>query len=279
MKISVAVPSYNYAQYIRACLVSIQIQSHGDFEVLIADGGSTDGSLHIIDEFCKNDSRFRLVSREDQGQPDAINKALNLASGEILCFLNADDVYLSDSVFSRIMLAFNAYKDVSIISTGGYYIDDSSQYIKPVRLRYHPLDSIGWMKYRVACLQPATFWKKYVFEAIGFKKEFHFSFDSVFFYEAYIRYSWLELADATAGYRLHGENKSLMIKPERITELARFEQFKFGTCSLRAAYLFMLAGIVSVLSRLPLIGQRLCRGLYLVVNSIAFLSAYRLPGI
>lgn len=279
MKISVAVPSFNYAQYLRACLESIRMQDHTDFEVLIADGGSTDGSLDIIGEFCRDDSRFRLVSRSDSGQPDAAAKALDMACGEIQCFLNADDLYLSDTVFTRVVRSFEAYRGVSIISAGGYYVNDSGQYIKPVRLRYHPLDNVGWMKYRVACLQPATFWKKEVYQEIGFQKEFHFSFDSVFFYDAYLKYSWLELGDAVAGYRLHGGNKSLMIRPGRVAELARFEQYKFGKYSLRAAYLFLLAGVVAVLCNLPLAGQRLCRLLYLAVNSLAFLSAYRLPGI
>lgn len=279
MKISVAVPSYNYAQYIGACLASIQMQSHADFEVLIADGGSTDGSLKIIEGFCDSDARFKLVSREDQGQPDAVNKALKFADGEILCYLNADDIYLGDAVFGSIVQAFNSFKDVSVISSGGYYVDEKGRYIKPVRLRYHPLDNIGWMKYRAACLQPGIFWKKHVFEAIGFKTEFHFSFDSVFFYEAYTRYSWLELPDITAGYRLHSENKSLMIKYQRIVELARFEQIKFGKYSLRAIYLFLISGLVSAFSSLPWVGRALCKGLYLVVNSISFISAYRLPGI
>jgi glycosyltransferase involved in cell wall biosynthesis len=279
MKISLAVPSYNYAQYIRACLLSIQTQTHEDFEVLIADGGSKDCSIEIIEEFCNKDPRFKLISRKDDGQPDAVNIALDLAVGDVLCFLNADDVYLADTVFSEIVKAFEAYKDVSIISAGGYYIDDSGRYIKPVRLRYHPLDNISWMKYRVACLQPAIFWKRQVYEKIGFKKEFHFSFDSVFFYEAYNCYSWLELTNTMAGYRLHGENKSMSVKSVRIKELANFEKIKFGEHSWRALYLRGISCIVGFFERLGTFGKVASRVLYLMVNSIAFISCYRLPGI
>jgi glycosyltransferase involved in cell wall biosynthesis len=90
MKISIAVPSYNYGQFLLACLDSIKMQQHADYEVLIADGGSDDGSVEIIERYCASDPRFRFVSREDQGQADAIRRAFSHASGDILCFLNAD---------------------------------------------------------------------------------------------------------------------------------------------------------------------------------------------
>ncbi len=279
MKVSVVVPSFNYAQYIDACLQSIQSQTHSDFEVLIADGGSTDGCLEIIEKYCQTDARFRLVSHEDLGQPDAVNKALKLAHGEIQCFLNADDVYLSKEVFANIVKAFMAYSNVSIISSSGYYIDADGKYIKPVRLRYHPFDSIGWMKYRVACLQPATFWKKHVFESISFKTDFHFSFDSVFFYEAYMRYSWLEIGDVTAGYRLHGSNKSMSVKSVRINELASFERIKFGGGTWRATYLLGIAGIVRMLESCGTVGKFFSKALYVLVNGLAYLTCYRLPSI
>ena len=64
MKLSIAVPSYNYARYIEACLSSIQQQNHREFEVLIADGGSQDGSLEIIRRYCETDIRFMLVSTD-----------------------------------------------------------------------------------------------------------------------------------------------------------------------------------------------------------------------
>lgn len=279
MLISVAVPSYNYAGYIRDCLASIRKQDHADFEVLIADGGSTDGSIEIIREFCAVDPRFRLVSNADNGQADAVDKAFSQARGEVLCYLNADDLYLGSGVFSKIAATFGAYGGADIVSTGGYYVDAAGKYIKPVHLRYHPLDDIGWMKYRTAVLQPGIFWRRDVYRQIPFRKEMHFVFDAVFFYEVYLRYSWLDLPDVTAGYRLHGGNKSLTVRPERIAELAWFERYKFGDYSLRAAYLYIVYAVALAASRLPLAGRPLLRAIYLAVNSLAFITAYRLPGI
>ena len=76
MKISIAVPSFNYGLFIDKCLNSIISQHYINFEVLIADGGSTDRSLEIINYYCNIDNRFRLVSNFDNGQADAINKTM-----------------------------------------------------------------------------------------------------------------------------------------------------------------------------------------------------------
>jgi glycosyltransferase involved in cell wall biosynthesis len=277
MKISIAVPSYNYSQFIESCLQSILEQDYYHFEVLIADGGSTDNSQDIIKRFCDQDQRFRLVSITDNGQADAVVKALAMATGDIYCFLNADDCYLSRDVLSNVVLAFKNYPKVDIVSFGGYYIDSKGKYIRPIRLRYHPLDSIALMKYRTAVIQPATFWKRTVQEAVQIKKDFHYSFDSVFFYEVYNQFSWLELSKPIAGHRLHDINKSLQIIPERIDELARFEQLKFGSLSYRYFYLKLVGTMVGIFRKIPVIGTTLCRCVYLVVNSLSFITFYRLP--
>ncbi len=279
MKISIAVPSYNYGQYIEACLRSIQQQQYDNFEVLIADGGSTDASLKIIESFCKEDKRFRLVSTEDQGQADAVQRAFAQADGDILCFLNADDCYLSTSVFDEVIAAFQDHQGVDLVSFGGYFIDECGKLIKMIHYRYHPLDSFHLMRYRTAVLQPATFWKHAVYSSLNWPVEFHFVFDVVFFYRAFQQYSWLELPIPVAGYRLHGENKSLTIRPERIDELARFEAIKFSPTSFRIAYLRTIAAVMRGCDKLGSVGKLLKKAIYLVVNSLAYLTVYRLPGI
>jgi glycosyltransferase involved in cell wall biosynthesis len=277
-RVSIAVPSLDYARYIGACLESIRTQDFARFEVLIADGGSQDQSLEIIKEFCTRDPRFRLVSRSDSGQADAVQQALAYASGEILCFLNADDCYMSRSVLSRVTRVFEECPDIDVLTMQGYFIDDEGRKLRKVRYRYHPLDSIKLMKRRTAVLQPATFWRRHVWEDIGFRRDFHFAFDVVFFYEAYLRYGWLELPDVAAGYRWHGENKSAQISGVRIAELAAFERLKYGSDSWRGDYLDAIVRVVNFLDSMR-VGQIVKRGLRVVVNGSAYLTVYRLPGI
>ena len=255
------------------------MQDYNDFEVLIADGGSTDGSLEIINQFCLIDSRFRLMSTVDRGQSDAIMKVFADATGDLFCYLNADDCFICTDALSSVVSAFTNYPKADVVNYNGYYIDSSNSYLRPVKLRYHPLDSVGLMKYRTAVLQPATFWRRIVYETVPMLTDSHYVFDSVFFYQAYNKFSWLELSKPVAGHRLHGTNKSLRIIPERIKELAKFEEIKFGTWAFRAMYLHLICFIVFMFSKIPIVGGLLNRIVYLCVNTISFLTYYRVPSI
>ncbi|HDY85186.1 hypothetical protein LCGC14_0881110 [marine sediment metagenome] len=279
MKISIAVPSYNYAKFLTACLDSIKQQNYKNFEVLIADGGSNDGSLDIIHKFCDEDERFQLVSTEDNGQADSIFKAFKYATGDVLCFLNADDCYLCQDALSNVIQTFQDYQSIQLVSFGGYYIDAEGRWIKPIHYRYHPLDGFHLMPYRTAVLQPGTFWRKEVYDPIEWPKNFNFVFDVVFFYAAFKKYSWLELTKPLAGYRLHGDNKSMTVRAGRVMELASFENIKFGKRSFRAFYLKVIAKALKGLEGLGLFGTRISQLIYIIVNGLAFISCYRLPSI
>ena len=279
MKLSISVPSYNYAKYLQACLDSIQQQSYTNYEVLIADGGSKDGSLEIIYKICEEDDRFRLVSIEDNGQSDAIFKTFKHATGDVLCFLNADDCYLCNDTFSNVVETFHKYNAISIVSFGGYYLDSTGHWIAPIRYRYHPFDGFHLMKYRTAVLQPATFWKKEVYDAVEWPRAYNFVFDVVFFYSAYQKFSWLELSKPVAGYRLHGSNKSMTVRYERILELATFESIKFGGNSTRVHYLNLIGKLVKCLDGLGLCGKWANKLIYLTVNTLSYITCYRFPSI
>ena len=279
MKISIALPSYNYAPFIEECLKSIHMQDYNDYEVLIADGGSTDGSLEIIKQFCLLDSRFRLMSTMDTGQSDAIMKVFADATGDVFSFLNADDCFICSDALSSVVSTLTHYPRADIVNFNGYYIDAKGDYLKPVKLRYHPLDSVGLMKYRTAVLQPATFWRRIVQEKIPMITDSHYVFDALFFYQAYNTFTWLDRSKPIAGHRLHGTNKSLEITFSRIRELAKFEGVKFGVYSFRSMYLHFISLMVWMFRKIPVIGGFLNRVVYIIVNSLSFLSYYRLPGI
>lgn len=279
MKISIAVPSYNYSRFLPACLDSIRQQKYTNFEVLIADGGSVDGSIEIIEQYCEVDSRFKFVSRSDSGQADAIKRAFSVATGDILCFLNADDCYLHDEVFSMVIESFMRNPDAGVSTFGGYYLDADGNRIKKINYRYHPLDGFHLMRYRTAVIQPATFWLRRVYNEDAWPSNYHFVFDVVFFYQAYLYHRWIETDKPVAGYRLHGDNKSMSVKTARISELAEFEAIKFGKKSLRSTYLRMIAALVRLFDKLGRFGKILNRMVYLFVNGLAYLTCYRAPGI
>lgn len=93
-KISIIIPSFNKVSYIRSTLSSIVFQKYPNLEVIIQDGASTDGTIKIIQEFSnKYPKIFSWVSEKDKGQTDAINKGCLKAKGDIITYINADDVY------------------------------------------------------------------------------------------------------------------------------------------------------------------------------------------
>lgn len=91
MKVSVIIPVYNSARYLRTCLESLLAQTFGDWEALVVDDGSTDGSGELCREFARRDSRIRLLTREHKGVSAARNLAMDAAAGEYLFFLDSDD--------------------------------------------------------------------------------------------------------------------------------------------------------------------------------------------
>ncbi|AQP45765.1 glycosyltransferase family 2 protein [Tessaracoccus flavus] len=89
--ISVIVPVYNVAPYLTQCLDSVLAQTFGDFELLLVDDGSTDGSSALCDAYAARDDRVRVVHQPNAGLSAARNAGLKLALGEFITFLDGDD--------------------------------------------------------------------------------------------------------------------------------------------------------------------------------------------
>jgi glycosyltransferase involved in cell wall biosynthesis len=279
MKFTVAVPSLNYARYIADCLSSVLAQDHNDFEVLVCDGGSTDGSLGIIEQFAAKDSRINLLSTADSGQADALNKAFDAATGEILCYLNADDVYLANDALSMAAAAFSSNAAISVVSFRSLYIDSAGKRLGRVNRRVHPLDRLSWIKYRGQIVQPSAFWRREVSRQCPFNANWHFCFDWSFFYEAYGMFGFMERREIVAGYRLHGANKSAGVSWKRIAEMAAFEDARFGSGSLRGRYMRRVSNWAQSTDRLHWGGATARRCLRFAINAASFATCYRLPGI
>ena len=98
VKFSVIVPVYNVEKFLRECLDSITSQTLKNFEVICIDDGSTDNSLEILQEYANKDSRFKVISQENQGQGIVRNRAIDMAQGEYLFFIDPDDFIESETL-------------------------------------------------------------------------------------------------------------------------------------------------------------------------------------
>ena len=96
--ISVIVPAHDVARYIDQALQSLSAQTFADFEVLVVDDGSTDGTREFVEAFCSQDARFTAVLQEGQGVSAARNAGLDMAHGKYVAFLDGDDLYLPNTL-------------------------------------------------------------------------------------------------------------------------------------------------------------------------------------
>lgn len=92
-KVSVIIPVYNAENYLKECLDSILKQTLQEIEVICVNDGSSDGSLSILNEYVKEDSRLKIISQENQGAGSARNNGLKYAKGLFVIFLDCDDIF------------------------------------------------------------------------------------------------------------------------------------------------------------------------------------------
>ena len=116
-RLSVVVPVYNVEQYLPECLDSLLIQDFDDFEVVLVNDGSPDGSKTICEHYCNLDARFCLISKENGGLSSARNKGIDAARGDYISFLDADDRYTPQAC-GRIVQALDE-SGADVLTFGG----------------------------------------------------------------------------------------------------------------------------------------------------------------
>jgi hypothetical protein len=170
--VSIITPSYNQAAFLEQTIQSVLSQDYSSIEYLLVDGGSTDGSLEIIEKY---HHRFAWwVSEPDSGQAQAINKGMSRANGEIVGWLNSDDLYLA-GVVSQAVAALTAKPELGFVYGDAITIDAAGNLLSPLKFKdYTLLDLIG---FRIIC-QPAVFMRRSVLEQAGYLDDsYHFLLD------------------------------------------------------------------------------------------------------
>ncbi|HSF82394.1 MAG TPA: glycosyltransferase family 2 protein [Anaerolineales bacterium] len=159
--VSIITPSYNQASYLEETILSVVEQDHSPLEYFIVDGGSQDGSLDIIQKY--SDRLTWWVSERDAGQAEAINKGLARATGEIVAWLNSDDLLLPGAV-ARAVSALEANPELGMVFGDAITIAAEGQPLK--RLAFNDWGLPEFMRFRIIC-QPAVFMRKACLERAG----------------------------------------------------------------------------------------------------------------
>ena len=130
-RVTVILPVYNVERFLAACLRSVLGQSHVNIEVFAVNDGSTDGSLKILQDFARADTRLKILDRKNGGLSDARNAALPLASGRYLLFVDSDDILRPDAVEKLVAKAEGTDADIVMTLHGKFREEPSEMEIWP----------------------------------------------------------------------------------------------------------------------------------------------------
>jgi glycosyltransferase involved in cell wall biosynthesis len=164
--VSIITPSYNQGRFIRATIESVLSQDYPSIEYIIMDGGSTDETASIATEY---GSRLIFISEPDRGQSHAINKGFRMARGEVVSWLNSDDIILPGAV-SHAVRAFERMPSLRAVYGEGYLID----YDGNVTSRFPATEPFNLWKLIYLSdfiLQQTVYFRRSVFDEIGFLDE------------------------------------------------------------------------------------------------------------
>ncbi len=173
LKISIVTPSFNQAGFLEKTIHSVINQHYSHLEYIVMDGGSNDGSIDILRKYMEYLTKW--ASEPDKGQSDAINKGFKKATGDLLCWLNSDDI-LFPGTLRRIASFFKAHTCADIITGNVVYIDENDYIVQCIRI-----PRMRWFFYRFGVgyfCAPAVFFKRELYERVGgLDIDLHYSMD------------------------------------------------------------------------------------------------------
>jgi glycosyltransferase involved in cell wall biosynthesis len=180
-RISVVVPSLNQAEYLELTLHSILDQNYSGLELIVIDGGSKDGSVDIIRKY---EQRMKFwCSEPDGGQTNGLIKGFSHATGEILCFLNSDDLF-EPGVLHEVGEYFTKHPDVDAVYGDALWIDAEGNVLR--KQKEIPFSRFIWLYTYNYIPGMSTFWRRTIYDlAGGLNPAFQLAFDT----DLWIRFS------------------------------------------------------------------------------------------
>jgi glycosyltransferase involved in cell wall biosynthesis len=237
-RITIVMPSLNQSRYIEESIQSILDQNYPNLEFLILDGGSTDGSQVIIKRYSNHLAYWH--SRHDAGQTDALIQGFYRATGELMGWLNSDDILLPGALF-HITQAYKSHPKGCLFAGDILLIDENS---KIIRCLHTPRTTALFARYGYfAMAQPGSFFTRKAYEDVG---GLHIEFNSIMDADLYFRMlnnhaQYVKINTWVSGFRLHPLSKTVLHNSKSKTEyeLARQEYLPWIKPSRVGRYLYV----------------------------------------
>ena len=205
--VSIVTPSFNQAAFLPATLDSVLSQDYEHLELIVMDGGSTDGSVAILE--AQTDPRLMWTSEPDRGQSHALNKGMARAKGEILTYINSDDL-LTPHTVAFIVDYFEAHPEIDLLFGDCEYIDGRGETTRVVK--GIPFDlRMALIAAPPGLFQQGAFWRRRVYERAGeFDESLHYTMDSEYWVRAGIMGCTFAYEPGVRGaFRFHGDSKTV----------------------------------------------------------------------
>lgn len=222
--VSIITPSYNQGKFIEDTILSVKNQNYSNIEHIIIDGGSKDNTLGILKKY-EGTCNMRWISESDEGQADAINKGFEMSNGEIIGWLNSDDIYFSKDTISYIVTQFEKYINAQIIFGNDVLIDQKNIIF---RIRKMPKFKPARLLRINTLSQPATFFKREVIIKQKLNKFLNFAMDLEYWLRLHqYGYEFQHVNRILAGNRIHKNRKMILYKYKAEKEVHNIRK-KYG---------------------------------------------------
>lgn len=200
MLLSILVPSFNHGRYIAQTLDSCLSQGYEPLEIIVADGGSQDGTVDILRRYSERHPQVRWISEKDRGPADAVNKALAMARGEVAAIQSSDDFYYPGA-FTKVMQVFQREPDC------GFVIGDYSGIDQAGATLYEELlHGFSWevcFARSVALPQSSIFFRRALGQAVGGWNAAYFAPDVDFWLKILLRTRAVHVPHILSAWRIY----------------------------------------------------------------------------
>jgi glycosyltransferase involved in cell wall biosynthesis len=218
-------PTLNSRWSIDEALESLERQSNKNFELIICDGGSTDGTLDIL--ATRLQGKVRVISLSDLGVPDALNKGFYAAKGEILCWMNSDDVIVSVDALERVRLAFE--NNETMVAIGNSIIINLDGVVEKTLISFAP--NSKYINSGGNIFTGSLFFRKRVWSDFGgFAQSYRFAFEYELTDAIFELFPVTHLDVLIGGFRIHEAGLSSRFRGEMDQEIQRLRMDK-NLCS------------------------------------------------